>query len=101
VAPPHKGNATDALAARVGGLRASAITCLEPGAITPANFHTAQDVPGAIDPQALDRAEGFTLDLIRAIDRDLARSRERTPEAQTEDPAEEPSRRIGRLRRRV
>jgi hypothetical protein len=79
-APLRHGFATDTLAARVAGLRASAITCLEPGAITPANYHTLQDVPGAIDPNALDRAEGFSLDLIRALDRDLARTRERKPE---------------------
>ena len=74
-APVRHGFASDALAARVAGLRASAITCLEPGAIVPANHHTPEDVPSAIDPEALDRAEGFTLDLIRALDRDLARSR--------------------------
>ncbi len=85
-APLRHGFATDALAARVAGLRASAITCREPGAITPANHHTPQDLPGAIDPKALDRAEGFTLDLIRALDKDLARVRERQPEPAAERP---------------
>ncbi len=80
-APLRHGYATDALAARVAGLRASALTCLEPGEITPANFHTPQDVPDAIDATALERAESFTLDLIRALDRDLARAR----------PSEEPA----------
>ena len=56
-----------------------------------------EDVPGAIDPEALDRAEGFTLDLIRALDRDLARTRSRQPEA----PAEEPTRRPRRRRPRA
>ncbi len=56
-APLRSAYVTDALAARVGGLRASAITCLEPGAITPANHHTPQDVPAAIDPEALERAQ--------------------------------------------
>jgi len=98
--PLKHGYATDALAARVGGLRASAITCLEPGQITPANFHTPQDVPGAIDPQALERAESFTLDLIRALDRDLARARptEETPSATS--PAEEAAPARSRRRRR-
>ncbi len=80
------GFATDALAARVAGLRASTITCLEPGAITPANYHTPQDVPDAIDPQAMKRAANFTLDLIRALDRDLARTSKRTPEPEAESP---------------
>jgi hypothetical protein len=95
-APLRHGSASDALAARVGGLRASAITCLEPGAITPANHHTPQDVAGAIDLSALDRAEGFSLDLIRALDRDLARTSKRAPE-----PAAEPRRRRPRRRRRA
>ncbi|MDQ3759921.1 MAG: hypothetical protein M3331_08285, partial [Actinomycetota bacterium] len=71
------GFVTDALAARVAGLRASAITCLEPGAITPARHHSPTDTADAIDPQSLERAEAFTLELIRALDRDLARSEER------------------------
>jgi hypothetical protein len=90
------GFATDALAARVAGLRANTITCLEPGAITPANHHTPQDMPDAIDPQALKRAANFTLDLIRALDRDLARTSKRAPEPQ----AEAPRPRTRRARRR-
>jgi Peptidase family M28 len=73
-APLRHGFATDALAARVGGWRAAAITCLEPGAIRPANHHTPADVPEAIDAAALDRAEGFARDLIRALDRDVERA---------------------------
>jgi Peptidase family M28 len=92
-APLRHGLATDALAARVGGLRASAITSLESGAITPANHHTPQDVVGAIDPKALDRAESFSLDLIHALDRDLARTRERKPEPAAEAPRRRPRRR--------
>lgn len=71
------GFATDALAARARGLRATAVTCLEPGALLPARYHTAADTPDAIDQKALDRAEGFTLDLIRALDRDVGRARAR------------------------
>ncbi|HYH60403.1 MAG TPA: M28 family peptidase, partial [Solirubrobacterales bacterium] len=73
------GYATDALAARVAGLRASAITTLEPGAIVPANHHTPADMPDSLDPEAMDRAEDFTLELIRALDRDLGRT-ERRPQ---------------------
>ena len=85
-APLRHGYITDALAARVGGLRASAISCLEPGAITPANHHTPQDVPAAIDPGAMKRAANFTLDLVRALDRDLARTRAREPEEPAPSP---------------
>ena len=91
-APLRSAYMTDALAARVGGLRASAISCLEPGAITPANHHTPQDVPSALDPGALKRAANFSLDLIRALDRDLARTRQREPE-ETAEPAKPRTRR--------
>ena len=73
------GYASDALAARVAGLRAGAITTLEPGAIVPANHHTMADTPDSLDPEAMDRAEEFTLELIRAVDRDLGRT-ERPPQ---------------------
>ena len=96
-APVQNGFASDALAARVKGLRAAAITCLESGAIAPANHHTLADVPAAIDPGALDRAEAFTLDLVRALDRDLARTRPRKPEP----PPEPRHPRIRRRRRRA
>jgi hypothetical protein len=76
-APLRHGSATDALAARAGGLRATAITCLEPGAMVPANHHTRADLPGTLDVAALDRAEGFAVDLIRALDRDVGRASER------------------------
>ncbi len=101
-AAPHRhGFATDALAARVAGLRASAITCLDPGAIAPANHHSPADTPGAIDPAALERAEGFSLELIRALDRDLARTDKTTPtedEPQESAPRDEPRWRIARRR---
>jgi hypothetical protein len=73
-APLRHGFATDALAAQVAGMRATAITCLEPGAMVPANHHTHADQPEAIEVAALDRAEEFALDLIRALDRDVARA---------------------------
>ena len=73
-APLRRAGGSDALAARVAGWRAGAITCLEPGAIVPANHHTMGDVPDAIDPEAIDRAESFAHDLIRALDRDVGRA---------------------------
>jgi Peptidase family M28 len=72
--PVRRGVGGDALAARVAGWRATAITCLEPGAAVPANHHLPTDLPDAIDPAAVDRAEHFALDLIRALDRDLGRT---------------------------
>ena len=73
-APLRRGFATDALAAAVHGLRATAVLCLEPGAILPRNYHLPSDQPDGVDPEALERAEDFTLELIRALDRDIARS---------------------------
>lgn len=69
------GFATDALAARIRRLRATTITCLEPDAVLPANYHLPSDLPAVIEPAALDRAHGFALDLISALDTDLGRAR--------------------------
>jgi Peptidase family M28 len=69
------GFATDALAARVRKLRATTITCVEPGAVVPANYHLPTDTPAAIDPKAVERAHDFTLAAIHALDADLGRSR--------------------------
>lgn len=84
--PLRHGFATDALAARVRGLRATAITCLQPGAIVPAKYHTPADTPEAVDRAALDRAHGFALDLVRVLDRDAARARRRRESAEASPP---------------
>jgi hypothetical protein len=76
-APLRTGFATDALAARAAGLRATALTSLEPGAMVPANHHARADLPDSIDAEALDRAEAFALDLIGSLDRDVGRTIER------------------------
>lgn len=68
------GFATDALAARVRKLKATTITCIEPKAIAPANYHLPSDVPAAIDPEAIERAHDFTLAVIRTLDADLGRT---------------------------
>ncbi|HEX2129887.1 MAG TPA: M20/M25/M40 family metallo-hydrolase [Solirubrobacterales bacterium] len=67
------GFATDALPARLRRIPATTITCLEAGAATPANFHTTDDVPENVDPDAITRAHDFTLELIRLLDRDVGR----------------------------
>ena len=72
-APLRHGFATDALPARLAGIPSTTIICLAPGAIVPPNYHTAADVPEAIEPEALDRAHGFALELIRRLDADVSR----------------------------
>jgi hypothetical protein len=74
--PIKHGFATDAMAARVRKLPVTTITCMEPKAVTPANYHLPSDVPSAIDPKALERAHDFTLAVIRALDADLGRKRD-------------------------
>ncbi len=69
------GFATDAFAARIRKLRSTTITCIEPNAVVPANYHLPADVPAAIDPAALGRAHDFTLAVIRALDTDLGRKK--------------------------
>jgi hypothetical protein len=71
--PFRHGFATDALPARLAKLRAITITCLDDGSILPANYRRPEDVPKRIDERALDRAHDFTLELIRALDRDVGR----------------------------
>jgi len=72
-APLRNGFATDALPARLAKFRATAITCLDDGALVPANYHRPEDVPDRIDTGALDRAHDFTFELVRALDRDVGR----------------------------
>ncbi len=65
--------ATDALPVRLARRRATTITCLEPGQILPSNYHLPSDTPGKLDPEALERAHAFTLELVRQLDRDIGR----------------------------
>jgi hypothetical protein len=71
--PLRQAFATDALPARIAKFRSTAITCLDDGSILPANYHRPEDVPKRIDRKALDRAHEFTLELVRALDRDAGR----------------------------
>jgi hypothetical protein len=71
--PLRSGFATDALPARLAKFRAIAITCLNDGSILPAHYRRPEDVPKRIDQRALNRAHDFTLELIRALDRDVGR----------------------------
>jgi hypothetical protein len=67
------GFATDVLPARLARIPGTTITSLEPGALVPANYHTHGDVPDALDPEAIDRAHDFALELIRRLDADVGR----------------------------
>lgn len=75
-APLSRGFATDALVPRLAGWAATTITCLEPGSVVAADYHSATDVPGNLDPAAMDRAHDLALELVRRLDRDLGRARE-------------------------
>jgi hypothetical protein len=63
----------DAATARLAGLRAIGVTCLDANGLV-ANRHLATDVPDAIDPEAVDRAHAFALELIRRLDADVGRA---------------------------
>jgi hypothetical protein len=71
--PLRNGFGTDALPPRLAKFRATAITCLADGALVPANYHRPEDVPDRIDAGALERAHDFSLELVRALDRDVGR----------------------------
>ena len=87
--PLRHGFATDALPVRLRGIPATTITCLEPGAIIPANVHTPGDVLSNLDPEAITTAHDFTLELVRLLDRDVGRrSRTADPRAAPEPAAE-------------
>ena len=66
------GLAGDSVAARVRRYAATTITCADELDVVP-GAETAADVPDRIDPDALDRAHGFALDLVRQLDRDAGR----------------------------
>jgi hypothetical protein len=71
--PLARGFAGDAVPLRLARFPATTITTLEPRAPLPAHHHRPEDVPERIDRASLDRAHGFALALVRALDRDLGR----------------------------
>ena len=71
--PLRWGFATDALPIRLARYPCTTITTIERGALLPASYHRLDDVPGRIDPASLDRVQAFSLDLVRALDRDVGR----------------------------
>ena len=76
-APLRSGYGSGSLPAILARYPATTITCLEPGRPQPAAAHTARDLPDALEPEALERAHAFVLELARALDRDLVRKASR------------------------
>lgn len=70
--PLVHGFAGDSMPPSVAGFPATAITCLNDLNYV-AGLHTPNDTPDRVDPAALDRAHGFALELVRALDRDVGR----------------------------
>ena len=71
--PLVHGLAGDSMPPHVAGFPATAITCRNDLNYVP-GYHTLYDTPDRVDPAALDRAHGFALELVRALDRDVGRS---------------------------
>jgi hypothetical protein len=72
--PLRHGSAGDSMPPLLAGFRSIGIGCLDDDGLAP-HSHLPSDLPKAIDPEALDRAHDFTLELIRQLDRDLGRRR--------------------------
>jgi len=72
-APFRHSLVTDAIAARIAGLRAITIEGNENGMIVPPYHHTHDDTPEKLDEDAMTRAVDFTLELVRQLDRDVGR----------------------------
>jgi Peptidase family M28 len=75
----------DALPARVRRMRAITLRTTDPNGNLAPWYHTLDDVPEQVDPEALTRATEFVVSLVRLIDRDAGRSA--TPGAPPEPPA--------------
>jgi hypothetical protein len=75
--PLQSGFGSNSLPALLARYPATTITCLDEDRLQPPGSHTAGDTPDSLDPDALERAHTFVLELARALDRDLARKAER------------------------
>jgi hypothetical protein len=74
VRPLRNGFSSGSLAPLLAGYQATTISCLAEGEVVPANYRLAADRPDALDQEAMERAQAFALDLVRALDRDMART---------------------------
>jgi aminopeptidase YwaD len=66
---------TDAIAARIRGLRAITITSLDDG-LPPPWYHAHEDTPERVNPGAITRATEFVVGLARLLDREAGRRAE-------------------------
>ncbi len=73
-APLRDARATAAFLARARRLRAIALTCREPDRALPAGHHSPDDLPAAVDEDAVAAAAGVAVDAVRLIDRERARA---------------------------
>ena len=64
--------AGDEMPARLAGFPAIALASTDADGYVP-HYHLPSDLPEHVDPEALDRAHGFALELIRQLDRDVGR----------------------------
>lgn len=67
------GSISAAWVARAYGYAAIAVTCREGGRALPLHHHTPADAPANVDPEAIERAASFVEQLVRLLDRDIAR----------------------------
>jgi hypothetical protein len=71
--PMRDGRTSAAFAARANGYRSLAITCREPGRALPEHHHTPADTVERVDPLAVAAASALAVDVVRVLDRELAR----------------------------
>jgi hypothetical protein len=71
--PIRNGGISAAVLARSYKYPAVAITCREGDEAFPLGHHTPSDTPEEIDPVAIERASAFVVNVVRLLDRDLAR----------------------------
>ena len=71
--PLRHGTAGGSLPPRLARMRSLGITCRPDDGYVP-HRHLPSDQPKTIDQASLERAHGFGLELIRALDRDVGRA---------------------------
>ena len=70
--PLATGLAGDEMPPRLAGFPSIAIACTDEDGYVP-GYHLPTDTPDRIEPDALERAHGFALELVRQLDRDAGR----------------------------
>lgn len=80
---------TDALPPRLAGFRSISILGADEDGAPPPGYHTKGDTLDRIDPEVLDRAHDFVLELVRRIDRDAGRRRRAIDSAEEGDPGKD------------